>query len=212
MTDYQEIAKHLRKPEGERGFKIAQNMNVGNTNTYAKMKKHLQLSANTKVLEIGFGNGVTSKEIIASCNYVGVDYSADMVSLAQQLCADEMKNGAKFMQGDVHQLPFDDHSFDIIFTINTIYFWDVPEKAIAELRRVLKPNGKLYVGMRTKEDMHLLNNITQHNFNIRSFVEIEELIRDGGFNEVMYTVYSDAPAIKANGEVLRVHSVILQAE
>jgi len=212
MTDFKELAKNLRKPEGEMGFKVAQNMNVGNANTYMKMKQHLLLDASTKVPEIGFGNGITSKSIIEQCDYVGMDYSSDMVTLAKDLCKEEVQKGAKFIQGDIHQMPFDDHAFDVIFTINTIYFWDKPEQAVAELRRVLKPEGKLLIGMRTPEDMQLLHNVTQHNFNIRSFVIIEELLRNGGFPQMHYTVYPDAPAVKANGEVLRVHSAIVEAQ
>lgn len=213
MTDPQEIAKNLRKPEGAAGKQIGEFMNKGNVHSYDRMKEHLKYSSNSKVLEIGFGNGVTSKEIMRGCQYVGLDYSADMVNEALVLCAEEVKNfGAQLKVGDIHAMPFADDSFDVIFTINTIYFWDQPEKAIAELRRVLKKDGKLYIGMRTKEDMELLSVFTQYGFNIRSLQKVEELLRAGGFSTIQYTVYSDPLNQRADGAVHQLHSVVFEAK
>ncbi len=209
--DPKEMARNLRKPEGDFGKKVGEFMNKGNANTYAKMKKHLALQKQPVLLEIGFGNGVTSKEIMQQSKYSGLDYSADMVQQAEILCAEEIKNhGAKLFCGDIHQMPFEDHSFDVIFTINTIYFWDKPEVAISELRRVLKENGKLFIGMRTKEDMDALSNITQNGFTIRPLAEVENLLRKGGFTNIQYTVYADPVVQRPDGKVIQLHSVIFE--
>jgi len=207
MTDNKQLAKNLRKPEGEEGIKVGEFMNKGNAHTYARMKKHLRLSSSQEVLEIGFGNGITSKEFMKQCHYTGLDYSELMVQEAEKNCAGL---GAKFVHGDIHQMPFPDNTFDVIFTINTIYFWDDADKAIAELRRVLKPEGKLFIGMRTKEDMEFLGNITQHNFNIRPLHLVEEMLVEGGFSECNYTVYLDPIVDRPDGRFVQLHSVIFE--
>lgn len=207
MTDNKQLAKNLRKPEGVEGIKVGEFMNKGNAHTYARMKKHLRLSPALKVLEIGFGNGITSRDIISQCDYTGLDYSSLMVQEAQKNCGD-LK--AKFVEGDIHQMPFEDESFDLIFTINTIYFWDNAEKAIAELRRVLKTGGKLLIGMRTKEDMEFLGNITQYNFKIRPLYLVEEMLVEGGFSECTYTVYLDPIVDRPDGRFVQLHSVIFE--
>ncbi len=211
-SDPKELAKNLRKPEGEQGIKIGEFMNKGNANSYHKMIRHLNLKISDHVLEIGFGNGVTSKEIMTQCQYSGLDYSSDMVKEATVKCADEIKKGAQLFLGDIHKMPFADNSFDKVFTINTVYFWDKPEQVLSELRRVIKEGGELFIGMRTKEDMEQLHSVTQHNFILRSMLELEELLRKGGFSDVHYTVYSDPLAKKVTGEELRFHSVIVQAK
>ncbi len=210
IPDPKEMAKNLRKPEGDFGKKVGEFMNKGNANTYAKMKKHLALQGKPTLLEIGLGNGFTSKEIMQQSKYSGLDYSADMLQQAEILCGDEIKNGAKLFCGDIHQMPFEDHFFDVVFTINTIYFWDKPEIAVSELRRVLKENGKLFIGMRTKEDMDALSDITQNGFILRPLAEVESLLRKGGFNNIQYTVYSDPIGQRPDGKVIQLHSVIFE--
>ncbi|MCX6180381.1 MAG: class I SAM-dependent methyltransferase [Bacteroidetes bacterium] len=211
IPDPKEMAKNLRKPEGDFGKKVGEFMNKGNASTYERMKKHLALKGAPDLLEIGFGNGVTSKEIMQNSNYSGLDYSQDMVNTAANLCASEIQNGAKLFCGDIHQMPFADKSFDIVLTINTIYFWDQPVKAVAELRRVTKENGRLLIGMRTKEDMDALSNITSNGFNIRPLAEVEYLLRNGGFKNIQYTVYADPLGQRPDGKVVQLHSVIFEA-
>ncbi|MFM7022259.1 MAG: class I SAM-dependent methyltransferase [Flavobacteriales bacterium] len=209
--DPKELAKNLRKPEGDFGKKIGEFMNKGNAFSYEKMKKHLALQGKPNLLEIGFGNGFTSKEIMQQSNYSGLDYSADMVQQAEIHCADEIKKGAKLFCGDIHQMPFADEVFDVVFTINTTYFWDKPEQALSELRRVIKPGGRLLIGMRTKEDMDTLSEITQNGFIIRPLPVVEDLLRKGGFKNVQYTVYSDPVAERPDGKVIQLHSVVFEA-
>ncbi len=58
--------------------------------------------------------------------------------------------------GSSDKLPFADNSFDKVFCINVVYFWDEPQKHLQEISRVLKPGGKFYATIRTKESMELM--------------------------------------------------------
>ena len=74
----------------------------------------------------------------------------EAISLNQNLI-DEQK--VSFINDSVDNLPFEDESIDYITTTNTIYFWPDLIKNAKEIFRVLKPNGKILIGYRSKELM-----------------------------------------------------------
>jgi len=74
----------------------------------------------------------------------GIDYNSKMVEIAKN---NLIKKGisAQVIQGNVESLPYENDSFDTV--LNTMAFTGYPDsrKAMAELIRVLKPNGKLII-------------------------------------------------------------------
>ena len=52
--------------------------------------------------------------------------------------------------GDSSALPWPDATFDGAFTVHTIYFWVEPAPHLAELRRVLRPGGRLVLAFRDR--------------------------------------------------------------
>jgi ubiquinone/menaquinone biosynthesis C-methylase UbiE len=110
---------------------------------------HLALEPDDRVLEIGFGPGWSIAEMskhVTRGKIVGVDASEAMVSQASQ------RNRAAILQGRVElhrasagQLPLDTETFDKVLTINSLPFWDDGAQGLGEIRRVLRPNGKLVV-------------------------------------------------------------------
>lgn len=83
-----------------------------------------------RCLEIGCGRGAFQDLVN---NYIGVDISA---SAGQYL-------HKPFCQGDGTLLPFQNHSFDAVWTIDVHEDILEPGKAVEEIRRVLKPGGVL---------------------------------------------------------------------
>jgi SAM-dependent methyltransferase len=71
---------------------------------------------------------------------VGVESAHAMASLARQ-------RGIKVYEARVEELPFADESFDFVVMVTTICFLGDPVKALQETRRVLKPRGRIIVGM-----------------------------------------------------------------
>ncbi|MDY6905132.1 MAG: class I SAM-dependent methyltransferase [Thermodesulfobacteriota bacterium] len=55
--------------------------------------------------------------------------------------------------GDFDNIDSDEDGFDIIFTVNTIYFWRDPERTISKIFALLKPGGKLLIGLHEKSEM-----------------------------------------------------------
>lgn len=107
------------------------------------IKKVIPHIKGVKILEVSFGSGYLMTHY-ASNNYeiYGVDYNDKMLEITEN----KMKNlniSAKLFQGNVEKLPFPDETFDTV--INTMAFTGYPDgnKAMIELKRVLKRGGKL---------------------------------------------------------------------
>ena len=101
------------------------------------------------LLDIGCADGTTTKQIkkiLPSAEVTGVDLYKKAINHAKKRTN---KIKIKFIYGDVHNLPFGDNSFEIVTAIETIEHLDNPNKALAEIYRVLKPNGYLIVGQDT---------------------------------------------------------------
>jgi len=86
----------------------------------------------------------------------------------------------KLLLGDRKSLPYPDNSFSKIVTSNTIYFWDEPKVYLTEILRVLRPAGQLYIGLRAKEDMDVLELDTEV-FTTYSTQDVTELLVNTGF-------------------------------
>jgi ubiquinone/menaquinone biosynthesis C-methylase UbiE len=84
------------------------------------------------VLEVGSGEG-SLQDMVS--DYTGLDISATA-----------QKNYHKrFVQADARAMPFPDGEFDAAFSIWVLEHVPNPEQALREMRRVLKPNGLLYL-------------------------------------------------------------------
>lgn len=98
------------------------------------------------VLDVGCGTGVLTRELTRHVgddgSVTGFDLSESMLGVARERCPD-----ATFKQGNVTDLPFDDQSFDAVIGSFMLMFVPDPEKALREMRRVLKTDGRLVVSV-----------------------------------------------------------------
>ena len=96
-------------------------------------------AAPRRVLEVGCGPGEAAEQIAArGAEVIAVDISPRMVELARG-------RGVDARLGDVQELPFDDESFDCALAAWMLYHVPEPDRALAELARVLRPGGRLVV-------------------------------------------------------------------
>lgn len=95
-----------------------------------------------KVLDLGCGNGRLYQLFCdLSIEYVGVDFSEGQLEMARKNYPE-----VKFVLGEMTDLPFKDNEFDIIYCIATFHHLSHREsrlKALEEMKRVLKPEGKV---------------------------------------------------------------------
>jgi len=74
---------------------------------------------------------------------VGTDISPEPLKIAEQRARDRSLGNARFQQADVHSLPFAEGSFDRVTCRLGIMFFSDLARALRELRRVLKPDGRV---------------------------------------------------------------------
>ena len=97
-----------------------------------------------KLLEVPVGTGVLSMPVYRSlpdADITCLDYSPDMMSAAKARAERMGIGNARFVQGDVGALPFDDASFDVVLSLNGFHAFPDKEAAWRETFRVLRPGG-----------------------------------------------------------------------
>jgi ubiquinone/menaquinone biosynthesis C-methylase UbiE len=210
---YKQMAAQLRQPHGEEGVKTGVSMNQGNRHINLNTIEILNPQKGDNILEIGMGNGMFVKNVIEkdlSIRYTGVDHSPLMIREAERINATWIKDGrASFVKADVASLPFPDKTFNKIFTINTIYFWDDPRKNFIKVRKVLTPNGKLIVAIRPRHQMESYP-FTKYGFQMFTKAELHELLISNGFSvETIHEVHE--PDYEFNGMPLKMESLVAEA-
>lgn len=212
--EYKEIAAQLRKPEGDFGAIVAEKMNEGNLLMNQNTIKALNISNGDYILEIGMGNGFFVKDILSSgnvVNYIGCDYSEDMVRLSEKVNQSFKDEGlAEFFHSSADQLPVEDNSINTIFTVNTLYFWEDHSAILKEFKRVLKTSGKLIIAIRPAEVMELYPP-TKYNFDFYTKEEAADLLESNDFKVIEIQEFEEPP-VKRNGQSFPPKHIILIAE
>ena len=107
---------------------------------------HYEIEDGARVLELGCGTGSMWKghdELIKKCSELVLsDFSDAMVETTRQTIG-EFPN-ITYRSIDIQNIPYDDTSFDVIIANMMLYHVPDLSKALTEVRRVLKPNGKFY--------------------------------------------------------------------
>lgn len=102
-------------------------------------------------LEIGLGQGADSEQIIRRGGvWSGVDLTTESVERTQIRLKLRQLPFKKLKQGSVLDLPFDDKSFDIVFSHGVLHHVPEIDRAQREIFRVLRPNGELVVMLYAK--------------------------------------------------------------
>ena len=191
------MASQLGKPDGEIGRAVADSMAERNWPLYEEAFKRLGVQPNERLFEVGFGNGKLVRRLLelgSGLTFAGIDFSEAMVSEADLFNRPLIAEGrAEFRVASVDAIPFADHTFDRAVTMNTVYFWPNPERAFAEIRRVLRPGGVLLAVAGTPKQMA---RYAPHGFRLYSGDQLDTLMGGAGFQNVAVEVFRDqAPTI-----------------
>ena len=105
--------------------------------------RSLRLPGGGSLLEVGCGRGVAIPEFarrLRPKRIVGLDLDQELLDVAaEQLAFAGVE--ATLINADVRTIPMDDSSVDLVVDFGTCYHIEEPEKALWEIRRVLKPGG-----------------------------------------------------------------------
>ena len=93
------------------------------------------------VLELATGTGLIAKSIVnAAARIEATDASVEMIAEAKR---DNQSAKLYFSVQDMFRLPYADESFEVVIVSNALHIVPQPEKALAEIHRVLKDDGVL---------------------------------------------------------------------
>ena len=109
-----------------------------------ELASKVKLNSNHKVLDVGSGIGGASRFLASEfgCQVVGLDLSEDYCRVAQSFANRlGLANSVRFIVGSALDMPFEDNSFDIVWTQHATMNIANKAKLYSEIARVLRPNG-----------------------------------------------------------------------
>lgn len=182
-----ELSRQLKTPTGEAGLEVAAMLNESNRSLYDLSWSLLEYNAGAHLLEIGFGNGLHFSRYFErkeDITLTGIDISSDMCKAAEESFSGLIEEGKLHIyHAGSSNMPLPDGVFDRVIAINVIYFWDKPSADLSEIRRVLKPDGKLLIGYRPRHTVEHLE-FTKQNFTLYEPDELHALLKESGFGMV----------------------------
>ena len=116
---------------------------------YRKALEQLKLNEFTMLLDAGCGSGMfSSMAIETGAQVIGMDAAPGLLEVARK--RNPQNN---FIEEDLEEMPFADESFDVVTGFNSFQYAGNFENALIEAKRVLKPGGRLVIGIWDKMEM-----------------------------------------------------------
>jgi ubiquinone/menaquinone biosynthesis C-methylase UbiE len=112
--------------------------------------KLVALGSGERVLDVACGTGSVvrraAQRVGADGTVVGLDLSESMLKVARKVSS-EIRPAIEWRKGDVHDIPFPNATFDVVFCQQGLQFFPDRSAALREMHRVLAPNGRLTVSV-----------------------------------------------------------------
>jgi len=149
MNDVEKTLDQCRKPQGEKGKEIVENMNKNHYEVTGWGLQMLTLEDDSQVIDLGCGGGKTVQRLAIHTpegKVFGLDYSEDCVDWSNELNKEAVEEGKVIIiRGEVDNTPFEDGNFDAATAVETIYFWPDIQKTFKEVHRILKEEGQFLI-------------------------------------------------------------------
>jgi len=122
---------------GRRAADFAALAEPGNCREYVALHQHLGVGPGVRLLDVACGSGLAVELALArGATCAGIDASHRLVAVAQDRSPE-----ADIRVGDMHAMPWEDDSFDVVTSFRGI--WGTTPDAVTEVRRVLRPGGQV---------------------------------------------------------------------
>jgi ubiquinone/menaquinone biosynthesis C-methylase UbiE len=106
------------------------------------LRQHHSFGGKNLGLDLGCGDGVMLyKAMLAGMQIVGIDLSYNGLVLAHEQIEARMKYNPHLVNASCYCLPFPDHIFDYVLSIEAIEHLSEPEQYLSEIKRILRPAG-----------------------------------------------------------------------
>jgi SAM-dependent methyltransferase len=175
------LSRQLRRPRGWFGRRVmAPLLDQGNRSLLDAVLAAAAAGPGSRVADVGFGGGYTLERLVPlvrPARVTGVELSEAMIEAARGRLGD----ACDLRLADAAALPFPAGAFDVVLSVNTIYFWPDPGRVLAEMRRVLAPGGRLVLGYRGRLFLRL-SPISWFGFRVYGDEEIARRLEAAGFS------------------------------
>ena len=197
------------------GVKLMDRFSTNRYGWYPWVFDNMKIKKKDKVLEIGCGNGVlwakNMDNLHESIEVTLTEICEDMINEAKSNLRDNSKR-FNFIITDLTSLPFDDNSFDVVIANHILFFMKDIDLALAEIKRVIKPNGVVYCSTIGSNHLRELQELMlSFSSNIRIYedklsykfgLENGEKILSKYFNNVEKVLYDDKLIVNDTNNIL----------
>jgi ubiquinone/menaquinone biosynthesis C-methylase UbiE len=196
-----DLMDQYKCPRGRRGRVVAALMNKGHGALTLWGLAQVNIEPDNVILDVGCGGGKTVSRLAQRAmrgKVFGIDYSADMVEYSKKLNRKLVaEDRVEIREGSVEKTSFPDNFFDLITAIETYYFWPILPDALREIKRVLKPKGKLLiVNEMVKDGVYEIKHaeiIEKTQVRLFPLDEIRKIMESVGFVHVQIFTEDESP-------------------
>jgi ubiquinone/menaquinone biosynthesis C-methylase UbiE len=182
------LGDQYRCPKGQLGRLVAKRMNLHHKKLTLWGLTKVTLGSDYVILDVGCGGGKTISRLAQMAprgKIFGIDYSTDMVEFSKEINKTLItQNQVEIIEESVEKMSFKDNFFDLVTAFETYYFWTNFPVALREIKRVLKPGGKLLLVNELLHGVTQAKIIEETHVRLLPLEEIQNFLRSIGFMDV----------------------------
>ena len=175
--------QNFSNPEGFLGQFILNVMNRGHAPVAKWTISHCQWPVDGNILDIGCGGGMNLKRLQALCpkgKVSGIDISLESVRKSKKMNLKALGLDCDIKLASADDIPYQDDTFDVVTTFESIYYWPDLDDCFDEIRRVLKPGGTFMVTCRISDPDNKWAKMVE-DLHVYSADELKEYFLRNGF-------------------------------
>ena len=143
----------------------------------------LDIEEGDRVLDVGCGTGFATEGLLQHTQNVhGLDQSVHQLEKAWAKLGKH--DPVSFYRGDAERLPFEDDSFDVVWSSGSIEYWPNPVTALREIRRVVKPGGQVLVVGPNYPESAVMQKVADAIMLFYDAEEADRMFREAGYTDI----------------------------
>jgi len=156
----------------------------------------MELAGNDRILDLACGAGLASRLMASrhATRVVGMDISNGMLRHARNQSA-QFQN-ISFTCGSAEHVPFPDNFFTKVLSVEAFYYFEHQDRVLAELQRVLAPQGRLFLLICLysdhKDSLATVDNVDVP-VHVRSIAEYKAMLGQGGWIDISFEEFIRQP-------------------
>lgn len=194
------LMAQYRRPTGHPGRLIARLMNKDHAQLTLWGIRMVKIASDHVILDVGCGGGKTVNLLAQRATrgkVFGIDYSTDMVEYSKKVNKKLIaQDRVQIAEESVEKMSFPNDIFDLVTAVETYYFWPNFKEAIKEMKRVLKPGGKLLLVNELVQDgihdVEYEKMIRETHVHLIPLEEIQNTMRALGFSDIQVSVKNES--------------------